>query len=610
MLCLFGLGVQSVQGMSIFVKISSETTITLEVEPSDTVDNVKQKIQDQQEISQSQQILFFETIKLEDIGILNDYNIKNGDTLVLITIHNIISLASGTEFNIKTGTVLGAEGLDLIPSSDFSLISSLSGSDAVSNSTAIAHINKSFRFSETTAGYSGLVKLSYLETDLNSLSANGLKLLYNNGNSWAIDDNSTNNSTDKYSEVTLTNKMLNELSLGNCTITDAPIVACYQTATWNPATCQYDITGTQGAAPAASAQTFCASKTVADLTATGTNLKWYDLENEGTALATSTALATATYYVSQTDNGCESARTAVTITVNTTAVPIASAQTFCASGTVADLTATGTNLKWYDLENEGTALASSTALATATYYVSQTDNGCESARTAVTITVNTPATPIASAQTFCASGTVADLTAIGTNLKWYDLENEGTALASSTALATATYYVSQTVGTCESSRTALVLTLTPQPLAPTLACYEVATWNGLTCQYDITGTKPETPTTLTSDQTATWNALSCLYDITTNQLNVPNGLTTIAVKFNAVLYPNPFSTNFKLDLTTSSYEKVNLNVYDLTGRLIEVHNIDVSEIANQEMGNNYQSGVYTIILTQDLDVKILRVIKR
>jgi len=592
MLCLLGLGIQSVQGMPIFVKISSETTITLELNPSDTVDNVKQIIQEQQGITQSQQILYFGTTKLEDIGTLSDYNILSGGTIVLITIHNIISVVSGTGFNIKTGTVVGAEGLDLTPSADFSLTSSLSGSDAVSKSTTITNINKSYRFSETTAGYSGLVKINYLDTELNSLSANGLKLLYNNGNAWAIDDNSTINTTDKYAEVSLTSKTLNELSLGNCIITDAPIVACYQTATWNPATCQYDITGTPTAVPTASAQTFCAVNTVADLVATGTNIKWYDVATEGTALATSTALVTGTtYYVSQTDNGCESARTSVAVTVNTTAAPVASAQTFCTSGTVANLEATGTNLKWYDVITDGTALATSTALVSGTiYYVSQTDNGCESARASVAVTLipkpkqpgatvdinivitgyygeyfsgqyvnselvngyydfqkdfygsklhisydgmrwvlsyyglpyftsnssasdglyppttwpspdgdltwiyasvpvtlacyqsyvfnsttcawditGTPtAVPTASAQTFCAGKTVADLVATGTNLKWYAVATEGTALATSTALVSGTtYYVSQTENGCESTRTSVAVTVitTPAPWA-------------------------------------------------------------------------------------------------------------------------------------------------
>ncbi|MFP9100967.1 hypothetical protein ACLI09_18140, partial [Flavobacterium sp. RHBU_24] len=68
-------------------------------------------------------------------------------------------------------------------------------------------------------------------------------------------------------------------------------------------------------------------------TATGTALKWYTTLTGGSALASATALATGTYYVSQTLNSCESTRTPVAVTINTTAAPTASAQAFCNSAT-------------------------------------------------------------------------------------------------------------------------------------------------------------------------------------------------------------------------------------------------------------------------------------
>ena len=133
------------------------------------------------------------------------------------------------------------------------------------------------------------------------------------------------------------------------------------------------------AAPTASAQSFCTSATVANLVATGTSLQWYTASTGGTALASTTALATGTYYVSQTVSSIESSRTSVAVTINTTAAATASAQTFCNSGTVANLVATGTSLKWYTTSTGGTALVSTTALATGTYYVSQTLNACADA---------------------------------------------------------------------------------------------------------------------------------------------------------------------------------------------------------------------------------------
>lgn len=66
------------------------------------------------------------------------------------------------------------------------------------------------------------------------------------------------------------------------------------------------------------------------------------------------------------------------------------------------------------------------------------------------------------AQTFANGATVADLVAVGTTIKWYAAASGGTALATSTALVTAThYYASQTVGGVESTaRLDVTVTLT------------------------------------------------------------------------------------------------------------------------------------------------------
>ena len=90
--------------MQIFVNILTSVnnltrkTVNLEVEASDTVKNIKSKIQDKEKIPPDQQILIFASRRLEDDKQLSYYFIQNECTLYLvITMENRRSFWYDTE---------------------------------------------------------------------------------------------------------------------------------------------------------------------------------------------------------------------------------------------------------------------------------------------------------------------------------------------------------------------------------------------------------------------------------------------------------------------------------------------------------------------------------
>ncbi|SEN40663.1 conserved repeat domain-containing protein, partial [Flavobacterium sp. fv08] len=227
-------------------------------------------------------------------------------------------------------------------------------------------------------------------------------------------------------------------------------------------------------APTASSQTFCVNdaKKVSDLTPSGSNYKWYSASSGGTLYTGAETLTSSNYYVSQFNACGESTRTQVAVTVNTTAAPIASSQTFCVNDAkkVSDLTPSGSNYKWYSASSGGTLYTGTETLSSGNYYVSQTLNSCESTRTLVAVTVNNATVPTASAQTFCTSENkkVSDLIPSGSSYKWYNASSGGTLYTGTETLASGNYYVSQTISGCESARTLVSVTVNPTPAAPSI----------------------------------------------------------------------------------------------------------------------------------------------
>ncbi len=407
--------------------------------------------------------------------------------------------------------------------------------------------------------------------------------------------------------------------------------------------------------PNVTSQTFCSGAKVANLVGNGTSIKWYTSNTSAISLAAATILTSGIYYASQTLNGCESPRIIIGVTINTTAAPTASAQTFDYNAKVSDLVASGNYLQWYTSATGGNALVGSSSLQSGTYYVSQTVNGCESTRRAVNVTLSIAiGAPTAFAQSFCNASTVADLQANGSSLKWYSVAVGGTVLPISKVLTSGNYYVSQTVNNIESARTLVSISVYGTPTSQTISS---PTYSGssrstiCTSDYKVINVKSGYVSStiewevavmplrsaikpLASEYTKIEGATGASYTVTnatpgrnyfrakfingdceatakySNEFVVFYSGCGSSARLSAVSYPNPFTDNFKLSISSSSGENVKVFIYDLTGRLVEEREINLEDLSEIELGDKYPSGVFIVNVTQEDTIKTLKVVKR
>ncbi|WP_026711791.1 T9SS type A sorting domain-containing protein [Flavobacterium filum] len=99
----------------------------------------------------------------------------------------------------------------------------------------------------------------------------------------------------------------------------------------------------------------------------------------------------------------------------------------------------------------------------------------------------------------------------------------------------------------------------------------------------------------------------------TKESEVVNDNQEVAIQnntsFNAIVYPNPTSDYFKFEIQ-SDITKVDISFYDISGRLIDTFNGQLSDINQKQLGQQFPSGVYTAVVSNGNEIKIIRIVKQ
>lgn len=129
----------------------------------------------------------------------------------------ILTVSSGTDLTIKSGTVFSADSLVLTPSADFTLSDiNLTKNTTVFHSTFNPYISRVYLFSNNTAAFSGAVRVNYLDGELNALSEPTLQVNIHNNIAWQSFSSNTNDAVNNFVlSNTISNLALNEVTLAS-----------------------------------------------------------------------------------------------------------------------------------------------------------------------------------------------------------------------------------------------------------------------------------------------------------------------------------------------------------------------------------------------------------
>ncbi|WP_104735594.1 gliding motility-associated C-terminal domain-containing protein [Hanstruepera ponticola] len=257
--------------------------------------------------------------------------------------------------------------------------------------------------------------------------------------------------------------------------------------------------------------------TIADLTAIGNNVQWYNVASGGIPLLSSTVLNDNTIYYADQENpdtGCRTSRLSVLVVIGVVPVPTGNpVQIFCSETppTVGDLTATNAD-SWYATNTSVIPLDPSTLLIDGeNYFATSVDPPCESNdRFEVTVIIDDPADPGTSGSLDICESEISTIISIDlfdelsgtpdTNGSWSGPlpttnGSTGTLDITSMTVSGSPYTFTYTIdpgNSCSPTSSTVTITISPEPNAGTSGSIDICNNDATQDLFDVLGGSPDT----------------------------------------------------------------------------------------------------------------------
>jgi len=202
-LCLFIFN-NLLMSMQIYVHVNSDnSTITLDVEPTDIIQNIKSQIQDQISISPESQYLYFNSILLENNRTMADYNIQKNGTIELYSEILPVEISIFTIKKYDNQVILNWQTATEINNSKFEIERLVNSNTKGSISQPFTTSNNWIKIGEVAGYGNSNSQKTYIYTDskttygeysyrLKQIDNDG-KFIYSNTLTIVVNDNLSNN---------------------------------------------------------------------------------------------------------------------------------------------------------------------------------------------------------------------------------------------------------------------------------------------------------------------------------------------------------------------------------------------------------------------------------